>query len=158
MARTPRSGPFAFPGRPAPAKLPHPRRGCPEISATARPSDWLSPSGERYPMKHVRRGGPRAVSSPVFEPITRFAQRAAVPIVVLLGFCVGVAALFFTGAANPTLLNDPGTVVRFGLPAAKLLFNIALSLTVGALMFAVLILPPTAGGRGPLHRTVAEVA
>src|SRR5699024_1197980 len=141
MARTPRSGPFAFPGWSAPAKPPHPRRRCPEVSATALASEWLRPPVVRYPMKRVRTGRPSTVSSPVFEPITRFTQMAAVPIVVLLGFCVGVAALFFTGAANPTLLNDPGTVVRFGLPAAKLLFNIAMSLTVGALMFAVLILP-----------------
>lgn len=107
-------------------------------------------------MNHVRRGGPRAVSSPVFEPIIRLAQRAAVPLVVILGFGAGVAALFFTGAANPTLLNDPGTVVRFGLPAAKFVFNIAMSLTVGALMFAVLILPRTAGGGGRRHKADAE--
>jgi cytochrome c oxidase assembly factor CtaG/putative copper export protein len=97
------------------------------------------------------------VSSPVFEPITRFVQRAAVPIVVFLGLIIGVAALFFTGAANPTLLNDPGSVVRFGLPAAKFVFNIAMSLTVGALMFAVLILPRTAGGRRR-HKQAAEEA
>ena len=65
------------------------------------------------------------MSSPIFEPITRFVQRAAVPIVVFLGLIIGVAALFFTGAANPTLLNDPGSVVRFGLPAAKFVFKIA---------------------------------
>ena len=87
------------------------------------------------------------MSSPIFEPVTRFVQRAAVPIVVFLGVIAGLAALFFTGAANPTLLNDPGSVVRFGLPAAKFVFNIGMSVTVGALMFAVLILPRTVGRR-----------
>jgi cytochrome c oxidase assembly factor CtaG len=97
------------------------------------------------------------VSSPVFEPIVRFTQRAAVPIVVFLGCVIGLAALFFTGAANPTLLNDPGGVVRFGLPSAKFVFNIAMSLTVGALMFAVLILPRTTG-RARRHEKTAEAA
>jgi len=96
------------------------------------------------------------VSSSGFEPITRFVQRATVPIVVFLGVIAGLAALFFTGAANPTLLNDPGSVVRFGLPAAKFVFNIAMSLTVGALMFAVLILPRTAGGRARRHKATDD--
>ncbi|MGO2862678.1 MAG: cytochrome c oxidase assembly protein [Brevibacterium sp.] len=88
------------------------------------------------------------MSSPVFEPVTRFAARAAVPIVVILGLIVGLAALFFTGAAEATLLNDPGPFVKFGLPAAKFIFNIAMSLTLGALMFALLILPRTQGRGG----------
>ena len=96
------------------------------------------------------------MSSSGFEPITRFVQRATVPIVVFLGLIAGLAALFFTGAANPTLLNDPGSVVRFGLPTAKFVFNTAMSLTVGALMFAVLILPRTAGGRGRRHKNTGE--
>ncbi|WP_210603662.1 cytochrome c oxidase assembly protein [Brevibacterium oceani] len=98
------------------------------------------------------------MSSPVFEPIVRFTQRAAVPIVVFLGCVVGLAALFFTGAANPTLLNDPGSVVRLGLPAAKFVFNTAMSLTVGALMFAVLILPRTEGRRNRRKTKTDEAA
>ncbi|WP_166974879.1 cytochrome c oxidase assembly protein [Brevibacterium atlanticum] len=98
------------------------------------------------------------MSSPVFEPVVRFTQRAAVPIVVFLGCVVGLAALFFTGAANATLLNDPGSVVRFGLPAAKFVFNIAMSLTVGALMFAVLILPRTTGRRSRRKAHTDEAA
>ncbi|WP_413332977.1 cytochrome c oxidase assembly protein [Brevibacterium sp. GP-SGM9] len=88
------------------------------------------------------------MSSPIFEPVTRFAARAAVPIVVILGLIVGLAALFFTGAAEATLLNDPGPLVKFGLPAAKFIFNLAMSLTLGALMFALLILPRTQGRGG----------
>ncbi|MCI4012295.1 cytochrome c oxidase assembly protein [Brevibacterium sp. ZH18] len=85
------------------------------------------------------------MKSQVFEPIVRFAARAAVPIVVILGLVVGLLAMLFTGAAEATLLNDPGPSVRFGLPAAKFVFNLAMSVTIGALMFALLILPRTAG-------------
>ncbi len=77
---------------------------------------------------------------------------------VFLGCVVGLAALFFTGAANPTLLNDPGSVVRLGLPAAKFVFNTAMSLTVGALMFAVLILPRTEGRRNRRKTKTDEAA
>ncbi|UZD63580.1 bifunctional copper resistance protein CopD/cytochrome c oxidase assembly protein [Brevibacterium sp. JSBI002] len=57
--------------------------------------------------------------------------------------------MFFTGAAETTKLADPGPFVKFGLPAAKFIFNLAMSLTLGALMFALLILPRTQsrGGR-----------
>lgn len=71
------------------------------------------------------------------------------PLVVIGGLAVGTLAMLFTGAAEATLLNDPGPYVRFGLPAAKLVFNVAMSLTLGALMFALLILPRTqTKGRG----------
>lgn len=96
------------------------------------------------------------MSSPIFEPVVRFASRAAVPIVIFLGLIAGLGALVFTGAANATLLNDPGSVVRFGLPTAKFVFNLAMSVTVGALMFAVLILPRT--DRRPGRRRPKEVA
>ncbi len=85
------------------------------------------------------------MSSVSVEPVTRFASRAAVPLVVLAGLIAGTAAMLYTGAADATLLNDPGPSVRFGLPAAKFVFNLAMSLTLGALMFALLILPRTQG-------------
>lgn len=85
------------------------------------------------------------MSTQIFEPVARFTSRAAVPLVVIGGLAVGLAAMLFTGAAEATLLNDPGPYVRFGLPAAKFVFNISMSLTLGALMFALLILPRTQG-------------
>ncbi|MDN5807909.1 MAG: bifunctional copper resistance protein CopD/cytochrome c oxidase assembly protein [Brevibacterium sp.] len=97
------------------------------------------------------------MSTQVFESVTRFTSRAAVPIVVILGLTVGVAAMLFTGAAEATLLNDPGPYVRFGLPAAKFVFNISMALTLGALMFALLILPRTQG-RGRSRRTTPAAA
>ncbi|MDN6134317.1 MAG: bifunctional copper resistance protein CopD/cytochrome c oxidase assembly protein [Brevibacterium sp.] len=97
------------------------------------------------------------MSTQVFESVTRFTSRAAVPIVVILCLTVGVAAMLFTGAAEATLLNDPGPYVRFGLPAAKFVFNISMALTLGALMFALLILPRTQG-RGRSRRTTPAAA
>lgn len=85
------------------------------------------------------------MSTQVFESVTRFTSRAAVPLVVIGGLAVGLVAMLLTGAADATLLNDPGPYVRFGLPAAKFVFNTSMALTLGALMFALLILPRTQG-------------
>ncbi|TFB80810.1 copper transporter [Terrimesophilobacter mesophilus] len=45
-----------------------------------------------------------------------------------------LAALSFGGGADAPQLADPGTVVRFGLPIAQLLFNIGAAGTIGALV------------------------
>lgn len=71
-----------------------------------------------------------------------------IPVLVLTGIAAGATAFFFTGAAEATKLADPGPIVKFGLPAAKFIFNLAMSLTLGALMFALLILPRTQGRAG----------
>ncbi|SMX83336.1 putative copper resistance protein D [Brevibacterium sp. 239c] len=97
------------------------------------------------------------MSTQVFESVTRFTSRAAVPLVVIGGLAVGLAAMLFTGAASATLLNDPGPYVRYGLPAAKFVFNISMALTLGALMFALLILPRTRG-RGRSRKATAAAA
>lgn len=99
------------------------------------------------------------MSTQVFESVTRFTSRAAVPIVVIGGLAVGMAAMLFTGAAEATLLNDPGPYVRFGLPAAKFVFNLSMAMTLGALMFALLILPRTQGrGRKTKATTAAATS
>lgn len=85
------------------------------------------------------------MTSKIIAPLVGFTTRAAVPIVVVVGLIVAFLAMLYTGAAEATLLNDPGRVVRFGLPAAKSLFNVAMSVTIGSLLFALLILPRTQG-------------
>jgi cytochrome c oxidase assembly factor CtaG/putative copper export protein len=56
---------------------------------------------------------------------------------VLAGFVALFAALLFGGGADaPGFGTDPGALVRFGLPAAKLLVNLATALTLGALVLA----------------------
>ena len=69
---------------------------------------------------------------------------AALPGFIVLGAVVGLLALDSTGAAAPTLLNDAGPLGRFGLPAAKFLFNTAMAVTIGALVLASVVLPRSA--------------
>lgn len=60
------------------------------------------------------------------------------------------AALIFSGAAAARGVSDPGALVRWGLPVAKAVHNIALATVIGGLVFAVGILPrsPAARGKG----------
>ncbi|WP_445155900.1 cytochrome c oxidase assembly protein [Arthrobacter sp. Hor0625] len=63
---------------------------------------------------------------------------------VLIGL---VAALLFSGAAGARAVSDPGALVRWGLPVSKALHNISFATVVGALIFAVGILPRNLSGR-----------
>ncbi|MER1997559.1 MAG: cytochrome c oxidase assembly protein, partial [Arthrobacter sp.] len=56
-------------------------------------------------------------------------------------------ALLFTGAAAAAQLSDPGALTRWGLPVAKAVQNGAVAAVIGALVFAVFILPKHAGPR-----------
>ena len=72
-------------------------------------------------------------------------------VVVLPVAAVAFALLgiWFSGAALPTLLRDPGAVVRWGLPASSTLSELAGSVTVGALFLAIGILPRVVAATGP---------
>ncbi|WP_442778685.1 cytochrome c oxidase assembly protein [Arthrobacter sp. AQ5-05] len=52
-----------------------------------------------------------------------------------------VASLLWTGATAAAQLRDPGALTRWGLPVATTVHNLALATVVGALLFAVVILP-----------------
>ena len=52
-----------------------------------------------------------------------------------------VLSLLWTGAAGVQDLADPGAFTRWGLPLATTIHNLALSTVIGALVFAVVILP-----------------
>lgn len=69
---------------------------------------------------------------------------AAVPVVALAALVVSMAA---TGSGAARLAADPGALVRWGLPAAELVHNGALVVVMGALLFAVGVVPPTTGAR-----------
>lgn len=58
---------------------------------------------------------------------------------LVVAFAALLAALAFGGGANPTLI-DPGAVVRYGLPIAKLVMNLGVATTIGALALAVFAL------------------
>ncbi len=60
-----------------------------------------------------------------------------------------VGALLWTGAAGVQSLGDPGAITRWGLPVATTIHNLALATVVGALVFAVVILPKDATARRP---------
>ena len=58
---------------------------------------------------------------------------------LLVAFAALLAALAFGGGASPTLV-DPGAVVRYGLPVAKLIMNLGVATTIGALALTVFAL------------------
>lgn len=70
-----------------------------------------------------------------------------------LGFAAAmvgvVGALLWTGAAAATQLADPGAFTRWGLPVITTIHNMALATVVGALLFAVVILPKDAKAHRP---------
>jgi cytochrome c oxidase assembly factor CtaG/putative copper export protein len=57
------------------------------------------------------------------------------------------AALIFSGAAGARAVSDPGAFVRWGLPVSKAIHNVSLAAVIGGLLFAVGILPRSAGPR-----------
>ncbi|RAX45178.1 copper resistance protein CopD [Arthrobacter sp. AQ5-06] len=61
------------------------------------------------------------------------------------------AALLFSGASAAREVSDPGALVRWGLPVSKAIHNVALATVIGGLIFAVGILPRTAGPRSRTH-------
>ncbi|NQX12717.1 bifunctional copper resistance protein CopD/cytochrome c oxidase assembly protein [Microbacteriaceae bacterium VKM Ac-2855] len=60
-----------------------------------------------------------------------------------------LAALAFGGGAAAPLIQDPGPLVRYGLPIAKLAVNLGAAGTIGALVLACFALSPHTGGRRP---------
>jgi cytochrome c oxidase assembly factor CtaG/putative copper export protein len=50
-----------------------------------------------------------------------------------------IAGLLITGAANPFELVDPGAVVRWGLPIARSITDIAMATSIGAMVVAAFI-------------------
>lgn len=54
-----------------------------------------------------------------------------------------VGGLLYTGAAAAPVLLDPGALVRWGLPVVKAVHDLALATTIGSLLLAAGVLPPT---------------
>ncbi|WP_156761710.1 cytochrome c oxidase assembly protein [Microbacterium karelineae] len=69
------------------------------------------------------------------------AMRAAGPLLLLLAACVAlIGSLVIAGGADPLALQDPGPIVRWSLPAAKLLVNVSGSVMLGSLVLALFAL------------------
>jgi hypothetical protein len=87
------------------------------------------------------------------------AGRRALRVVVLLlvpGIVAVVAGVLATGAAAAPAFGDPGADVRWALPLARLVGDLAGSLTLG-LLIAASALPPSPGSLRPSQRAVPAV-
>lgn len=62
---------------------------------------------------------------------------------LLLGSAATALAAWFTGATAPSVLADSGALVRWGLPVARVVADLAQSLTIGLLVLTCLALPVT---------------
>ncbi|SJN37284.1 Copper resistance protein D [Micrococcus lylae] len=74
------------------------------------------------------------------------------PAVAAAGALALVLAAWFTGVSAARELSDPGALTRWGVPIVEYGSNMAMSVTIGALIFAAAILPPHTGGRAPRRR------
>ncbi|MCC2309235.1 cytochrome c oxidase assembly protein [Cellulomonas chengniuliangii] len=75
------------------------------------------------------------------------------------GALLAVLGVWMSGAAVPGYLRDPGAAVRWGLPVVTTLTELAGSLTLGALVLAVCVLPRRAvAGAGSAGRAGATGA
>ncbi|MET0590725.1 MAG: cytochrome c oxidase assembly protein [Naasia sp.] len=66
---------------------------------------------------------------------------AAPAVLMAVALLALIAALAIGGAASAPALDDPGPLVRFGLPVVKLIVNISVAVTLGALLLVLFALP-----------------
>ncbi|MCS5497565.1 bifunctional copper resistance protein CopD/cytochrome c oxidase assembly protein [Cnuibacter physcomitrellae] len=71
--------------------------------------------------------------------MTRVVRIVAPAALVVASFAALLIALAVGGAAAPQLLQDPGDVVRYGLPVAQMIVNIAAAGMIGALGMALFV-------------------
>jgi len=85
--------------------------------------------------------GTRERSAPTAAPrvLTTGAATAAASLCVAL--VVLLLALASSGGLAPSALGDPGALVRFGLPIARTVHDLAAALTVGGFVVAAVVLP-----------------
>ncbi|MBX0300552.1 bifunctional copper resistance protein CopD/cytochrome c oxidase assembly protein [Cryobacterium sp. 1639] len=74
--------------------------------------------------------------------VPRYVRIIGPPALLLAAILATVAGLAYGGGADAQLLADPGAVVRWGLPIAKLLVNIGAAGTIGALVLTCFALSP----------------
>jgi putative copper resistance protein D len=81
------------------------------------------------------------------SPVSKLDGRLSGP-ALLVGYlalaCAAAAgAVWFSGATAPSVLADPGPLVRWGLPPVRAVADLSQALTVGLLILACLVLPVT---------------
>lgn len=86
--------------------------------------------------------GAAADDGPRAEVATRpRASRGVVAAVIAVGVATALVAGAWSGALAPLLLGDPGPLVRFGLPAVRVVHDLALAAAVGLLLVAAFLTP-----------------
>ncbi|MBA8989654.1 putative copper resistance protein D [Curtobacterium pusillum] len=76
--------------------------------------------------------------------MNRIARIAGPAALLLVAFVSLLVALVIGGGANAALIADPGAVVRFGLPIARLVVDLSVATTIGGLALATVGLSRTA--------------
>jgi len=76
--------------------------------------------------------------------VNRIARISGPAVLVLVAFVSVLVALVIGGGADPALIADPGPVVRFGLPIARVLVDLAAATAIGGLALATVGLSRTA--------------
>jgi putative copper resistance protein D len=79
-----------------------------------------------------------------------------IAVVAVLGVVTALAAAALSGAIAPTVIADPGAVVRWGLVAVRVIADLAAALTVGSLLLAAVALPVDKDGMA--HRPALMLA
>ncbi|MFS0729138.1 cytochrome c oxidase assembly protein [Curtobacterium sp. 1P10AnD] len=68
--------------------------------------------------------------------MNRIARTVGPAVLLLAAFFSLLVALVIGGGANPALIADPGAVVRFGLPIARVVVDLSAAATIGGLALA----------------------
>jgi cytochrome c oxidase assembly factor CtaG/putative copper export protein len=74
--------------------------------------------------------------------VPRYVRIIGPAALLLVAILATLAGLAYGGGAEAQLLADPGAVVRWGLPVAKLLVNLGVAGTIGALVLTCFALSP----------------
>ena len=70
----------------------------------------------------------------------RIARVSGPAVLLLVAVCALLAALAYGGGASPGIAIDPGALVRYGVPIAKLVVDLSIALSLGALALGVFAL------------------
>lgn len=98
------------------------------------------------------------MSSPTTTRKPLYAGRMAAvgTVLVVLALGTAAAAAAGSGAVKPSILQDPGPMVRWGLIIARVIADVAGSVTVGVLLLTAIALP--VGKHGQAHRPAFLIA
>jgi putative copper resistance protein D len=72
--------------------------------------------------------------------VQRIARVSGPAVLLLVAFLALLAALSYGGGANPGIAFDPGAVVRYGVPIAKLVVDLSIAVSLGSLALAIFAL------------------